>query len=84
MLGALNSANILFGLATALIAYLLGEMTTAYLAVRLNKGQNIRCLGDRNVGAATIPKTWEALRAWRWEPLTLARAWQLFCSPIGC
>ena len=56
MLGALNSANILSWLATALIAYLIGAIPTAYLAVRWIKGQDIRCLGDRDAGAANAAR----------------------------
>lgn len=52
MLGALNSANILSWLATALIAYLIRVIPAVYLTVRWVKGQNIRCLGDRNAGVA--------------------------------
>jgi len=37
-----------------LISYLIGSLPTAYLATRLLKGQDIRQLGDRNVGAAHV------------------------------
>lgn len=56
MLGALNSANILSWLATALIAYLIGVIPAVYLTVRWVKGQNIRCLGDRNAGVANAAR----------------------------
>ena len=56
MLGALNSANILSWLATALIAYLIGVIPAAYLAVRWIKGQDIRCLGDSNAGVANAAR----------------------------
>ena len=56
MLGALNSANILSWLATDLIAYLIGTIPTAYLTVRWVKGQDIRCLGDRNAGAVNAAR----------------------------
>ena len=58
MLATLNSGNILFGLATALIAYPIGAIPTAYLVVRWIKGQDIRCLGDRNVGAANAARAY--------------------------
>ncbi len=37
-----------------LISYFIGGIPTAYLATRLLKGQDIRQLGDRNVGAANV------------------------------
>ena len=37
-----------------LISYFIGSVPTAYLATRLLKGQDIRQLGDRNVGAANV------------------------------
>ena len=37
-----------------LISYFIGSLPTAYLATRLLKGQDIRQLGDRNVGAANV------------------------------
>ena len=37
-----------------LISYFIGGVPTAYLATRLLKGQDIRQLGDRNVGAANV------------------------------
>ena len=37
-----------------LVSYFIGSMPTAYLATRLLKGQDIRQLGDRNVGAANV------------------------------
>ena len=37
-----------------LTSYLIGSLPTAYLATRLLKGQDIRQLGDRNVGAANV------------------------------
>ena len=39
-----------------LIAYLIGGIPTAYLAVRLLKGQDIRQLGDGNAGAANVSR----------------------------
>ena len=38
----------------ALVSYLIGGIPTAYLAARLVKGQDIRQVGDRNVGAANV------------------------------
>lgn len=38
----------------ALVSYLIGGIPTAYLAARWLKGQDIRQLGDRNVGAANV------------------------------
>ena len=38
-------------------AYLIGSTPTAYLAVRLLKGQDIRQLGDGNAGAANVFRT---------------------------
>lgn len=38
-------------------AYLIGSTPTAYLAVRLLKGQDIRRLGDGNAGAANVFRT---------------------------
>jgi len=35
-----------------IIGYLLGSIPTAYIAARLGKGQDIRLMGDTNVGAA--------------------------------
>lgn len=52
MSGALNGPIILSWLLTALIAYLIGAIPTAFLAVRWLKGQDIRRLGDGNAGAA--------------------------------
>ena len=40
--------------ALALVSYLIGGIPTAYLAARLLKGEDIRSLGDRNVGAANV------------------------------
>ena len=37
-----------------LTSYFIGSVPTAYLATRLLKGQDIRQLGDRNVGAANV------------------------------
>ena len=37
-----------------LISYFIGSVPTAYLATRFLKGQDIRQLGDRNVGAANV------------------------------
>ena len=37
-----------------LISYFIGSLPTAFLATRLLKGQDIRQLGDRNVGAANV------------------------------
>lgn len=37
-----------------LVSYLIGGLPTAYIAARLLKGQDIRKLGDRNVGAANV------------------------------
>jgi len=37
-----------------LISYFIGSVPTAYLATWLVKGQDIRQLGDRNVGAANV------------------------------
>ena len=37
-----------------LISYFIGSVPTAYLVTRLLKGQDIRQLGDRNVGAANV------------------------------
>ena len=37
-----------------LVSYLIGGIPTAYLAARWLKGQDIRQLGDRNVGAANV------------------------------
>lgn len=56
MLGALDSANFLSGFVTALIAYLIGAIPTAYLAVRWLKGQDVRSLGDGNAGAANAAR----------------------------
>ena len=41
-------------LGLVLTAYFIGSVPTAYLATRLLKGQDIRQLGDRNVGAANV------------------------------
>ena len=38
----------------AVVSYLIGGIPTAYLAGRLLKGQDIRQMGDRNVGAANV------------------------------
>ena len=46
-----------FGLTWAILifaAYLIGSTPTAYLAVRLLKGQDIRRLGDGNAGAGNV------------------------------
>ena len=40
--------------AFALVSYLIGGIPTAYLAARLLKGEDIRTLGDHNVGAANV------------------------------
>ena len=37
-----------------LVSYFIGSVPTAYVATRLLKGQDIRQLGDRNVGAANV------------------------------
>ena len=37
-----------------LVSYLIGGIPTAYLAARWLKGQDIRQVGDRNVGAANV------------------------------
>jgi len=37
-----------------LVSYLIGGLPTAYIAARMLKGQDIRKLGDRNVGAANV------------------------------
>ena len=37
-----------------LVSYLIGGIPTAYLAARLLKGQDIRRVGDRNIGAANV------------------------------
>lgn len=52
MSGVPGGANLLSWLLAALIAYLIGAIPTAYLAVRWLKGQDIRSLGDGNAGAA--------------------------------
>ena len=39
-----------------LLAYFIGAIPTAYLAVRRFKGQDIRRLGDGNVGAANVSR----------------------------
>jgi glycerol-3-phosphate acyltransferase PlsY len=44
----LTSASLIFA------AYLIGSTPTAYLAVRLLKGQDIRRLGDGNAGAGNV------------------------------
>ena len=41
-------------LISGLASYLIGALPTAYIAARMLKGQDIRKLGDRNVGAANV------------------------------
>ena len=41
-------------LISGLVSYLIGGLPTAYIAARMLKGQDIRKLGDRNVGAANV------------------------------
>ncbi|HEU0020944.1 MAG TPA: glycerol-3-phosphate acyltransferase, partial [Dehalococcoidia bacterium] len=53
---ALNGANLLSWLVTALMAYLIGAIPTAYLAVRWLRGQDVRNLGDGNAGAANAAR----------------------------
>ena len=48
------SLNDLSWMTVALVSYLIGGIPTAYLAARLLKGQDIRQVGDRNVGAANV------------------------------
>jgi glycerol-3-phosphate acyltransferase PlsY len=48
------SPNSFDGLIIGLISYLMGGIPTAYLAARLLKGQDIRRVGDHNVGAANV------------------------------
>lgn len=49
--GGLTWAGLIFA------AYLVGSTPTAYLAVRLLKGQDIRRLGDGNAGAGNVFRT---------------------------
>ena len=42
------------GLIIGFVSYLIGGIPTAYLVARLLKGQDIRRVGDRNVGAANV------------------------------
>ena len=48
------SLNVLNWIIPALVSYLVGGIPTAYLAARLLKGQDIRRVGDHNVGAANV------------------------------
>ena len=52
MLTGAPDSSILIWAISALSAYLIGTIPTAYLAVRWRKGQDIRTLGDGNSGAA--------------------------------
>jgi glycerol-3-phosphate acyltransferase PlsY len=52
MSGLPSGADLLYWLVAALIAYLIGAIPTAYLAVRWLKGRDVRSLGDGNAGAA--------------------------------
>jgi len=52
----MNSAIAVPWLVTGLIAYLVGAIPTAYLAVQCLKGQDVRSLGDGNAGAANAAR----------------------------
>ena len=55
----------------ALGAYLLGSVPTAYIMVRLVTGNDIRCLGSRNVGTLN---TYHQLGTWDAMPVLLVDA----------
>ena len=46
--------NGIIWLTFGLVSYLIGGLPTAYIAARMLKGQDIRQLGDRNLGAANV------------------------------
>ena len=52
-------------------AYLLGSVPTAYIMVRLVTGNDIRCLGSRNVGTLN---TYHQLGTWDAMPVLLVDA----------
>ena len=56
--------NVLLGLGTIAVSYLLGSIPSAYIMARLRKGVDIRQLGVGNMGAANVLRhigVWEGI-----------------------
>ena len=56
--------NVLLGLGTIAIGYLLGSIPSAYIMARLRKGVDIREFGVGNMGAANVLRhigVWEGI-----------------------